>query len=241
MATKQEIIKEIQRCATENNGQPLGVARFSKETGITSYIWQEHWARFSEALEEAGFSPNQLTVSYSDELMIEKLIGLIRTYRRFPTAGEIRIARKTDSLLPSPSTFDHFGSKHQKAKKIMNYLNGKSGYDDIVSVCSDVLKSVVNSESRENASSGQIVGEVYLFKSGRYYKIGKTNDSVRRGSELRIQLPENLHLIHSIRTDDPSGIETYWHKRYNAKRMNGEWFDLSATDIKAFKAWRKIV
>jgi hypothetical protein len=30
---------------------------------------------------------------------------------------------------------------------------------------------------------------------------------VRRGAELRIQLPEKMDLIHSIKTDDPSGVE----------------------------------
>lgn len=62
---------------------------------------------------------------------------------------------------------------------------------------------------------------------------------MRRGNELKIQLPENLDLIHEIKTDDPSGIEAYWHRRFESKRMNGEWFDLNSGDIKAFKRWRK--
>jgi hypothetical protein len=82
---------------------------------------------------------------------------------------------------------------------------------------------------------------VYLFKSGRYYKIGKTNDTVRRGKEIRVQLPERTDLIHAIKTDDPSGVEAYWHKRFESKRKQGEWFDLRPSDIKAFKRWRKIV
>jgi hypothetical protein len=78
-------------------------------------------------------------------------------------------------------------------------------------------------------------GYVYLIKSGRYSKSGKTNAVGRREYELAIQLPERATTIHVIRTDDPGGIETYWHKRFEAKRKNGEWFELDSADIAAFK------
>ncbi|HMD99757.1 MAG TPA: GIY-YIG nuclease family protein [Terriglobia bacterium] len=77
----------------------------------------------------------------------------------------------------------------------------------------------VGDQSRPQAED---IGFVYLIKSGRFYKIGKTNAAGRREYELAIQLPEKPATTHVIRTDDPSGIEAYWHKRFESRRKNGE-------------------
>jgi hypothetical protein len=57
---------------------------------------------------------------------------------------------------------------------------------------------------------------------------------------LRIKLPEELVTVHTIKTDDPEGIERYWHERFRDKRKEGEWIELNTADIKAFKKWRRI-
>lgn len=240
MLTKEQIIDEIRRTAKENSGQPLGESRFTKETGIKPYDWKKYWARFGDAQKDAGFSPNTLQVGYTDDFITRKMIELIRKLGKFPSHGELRVAKNHDPEFPSSgSLFDTKEEKRQLANKIVEWCKDKTGYDDVIKLSKPILEIEFNNDPgvKTNITSG----EVYLFKSGKYFKIGKTNNTVRRGNELRIQLPEKTDLIHSIKTDDPTGVELYWHKRFEEKRMNGEWFNLNSSDIKAFKAWRRII
>jgi len=237
--TKEDILDAIRRTAKENGRKPLGVARFGKETGINPYDWGKFWARFGDAQKEAGFMPNQLQGAYNNEFLMEKIIGLARKLGKFPTYREIEVEKNDDTEFPNKGVFYRLGSKEQFVAKVVDYCKDKKGYDDIINLYEVVRKKSIKGENIDNYNIK--IGEVYLFKSGRYYKIGKTNDTVRRGNELKIQLPERCTLIHSIKTDDPSGIETYWHKRFQAKRMEGEWFDLNSAEVKAFKRWRRIV
>lgn len=240
MPTKEHILEEIRRTATENGGAPLGVARFERETGIKQHEWGKFWARFGDVLKEAGFAPNQLQLAYSTEFLMEKVIGLVRKLGKFPTYREIQVAKNADPDLPSNKVFGRLGSQEQLAKKVREHCSGKEGYTDVIAACTSILNKRSGRSNGGEEHRGDPSGEVYLFKSGRYYKIGKTIDTVRRGSEIRLQLPEKVNLIHSIKTDDPTGIELYWHRRFESKRLNGEWFNLNPADVKAFKRWRRI-
>jgi hypothetical protein len=238
MATKEEIIEEIKRTAKENGGTPLGAVRFQRETGISSYEWGKHWVRFGDALIAAGFQPNEFLRAYPDEFMVEKIVGLTRKNGKFPTFRDFLVAKQHDPTMPDKRAFQRFGSKHEIAQKVAAFCKAHSGYEDVLALCEPMLMAP---EPKENDdTTANVIGEVYLFKSGRYYKIGKTIDPVRRGAELRIQLPEKITLIHSIKTDDPYGVEAYWHKRFESKCKNSEWFDLTYHDIKAFKRWKRI-
>lgn len=236
---KQRIIDEIRRTSNENGGKSLGMARFENETGISSYQWGKYWARFSDLQKEAGIEANQFNAAYDDNFMLQKLILLIRQLKKFPTIRELTISRQQDSDFPSKGAFQRFGSQSEIMDKIIIYCQNKAEFEDIIEICKSNYSG--HNKKYNISTDSKNIGEVYLFKSGRYYKIGKTNDTVRRGQEIRVQLPEKLDLVHSIKTDDPSGIEAYWHKRFSSKRMQGEWFDLSASDIKAFKLWKKII
>ncbi len=238
--TKENILDEIRRTAKENDGVPLGRGRFEKETGIKPYDWGKYWAKFSEAQIEAGFDPNTLQIAYDTEFILEKYVILIKELGRFPTPGDLLVKSHSDPDFPSKNTMLKLGNKKQRAIKILEFAT-KKGYKGVVKLCKEVIDNYKITKKKDDSIVDIKIGEVYLFKSGRYYKIGKTTDTVRRGKEIRIQLPERTDLIHSIKTDDPSGVEAYWHRRFEAKRMQGEWFDLSSADVKAFKRWRRIV
>lgn len=145
--------------------------------------------------------------------------------------------KKRTPEFPHASAFrENFGAKSQLAAAILEHCRARSGFEDVIAACEDVMKTNKPTATKGKDSRDQeIVGSVYLMKSGRYYKIGRTNAVGRRQYELAIQLPEKANIVHEIKTDDPSGIEIYWHKRFEAKRGNGEWFELTAEDIKAFK------
>lgn len=240
---KEHILAEIRRTAQENDGKPLGKSRFERTTGIKEYDWQKFWPRFSEAQQEAGFIPNQFKIDgHDDQFLIESIIGLTRELNRFPVKAEMRIKKRNDPSFPNDSTITRrFANKSTLITKVVEFCKANPGYDDVLELFKPAIE-VNGSDESKTLSFGiaDRFGEVYLFKSGRYYKIGMTRDIARRGSELKVLLPEKMDLIHSIKTDDPSGIEAYWHKRFEAKRMNGEWFDLTPADIRAFKRWRKI-
>ncbi|MCV7384403.1 GIY-YIG nuclease family protein [Mycolicibacter longobardus] len=86
-----------------------------------------------------------------------------------------------------------------------------------------------------------VPGYVYLVRSGKFHKIGRSNDHGRRAYEIGLQLPEKLEVVHTIETDDAVGIERYWHERFRERRRNGEWFLLTKADIAAFKRRRSFM
>ena len=236
MATKSQILELIVRTAKENGGVPLGSDRFRSEIGIREVDWQgKYWARWSDALKEAGFAPNSFQQAYSVDFLMEKLAVLARELGRFPTRTEIQLKTQSDKSFPSAKTFQHRGSKAELAQQLAQFCVGRTGYEDVVALCAPVLEKVVPEPDHNARIEVEILGAVYLLRSGRYYKIGRSNAAGRRERELQIQLPEKAKLVHSISTDDPPGIENYWHRRFEARRKNGEWFELTANDVAAFK------
>jgi len=240
---KQEIIEEIKRTAKLNNGKALGEARLKNETGIKRSDWFPHyWLRFGDAVKEAGLTPSQYVTAISKDNVIEKLIDLIRELTHFPTDGEMRLKKIQDATFVSSKAIrEKFGSKKKLAAAVVSYCLERGGLEDVIELCSGHVGEDEFISADTQTEQAESDGFVYLMKSGRYYKIGRTDAVGRRHKEIRTQMPEDVEVIHHIGTDDPSGIEAYWHKRFADKRKNGEWFDLTRTDINAFKRRKKFM
>jgi hypothetical protein len=97
---------------------------------------------------------------------------------------------------------------------VVEYCRTHAGLDDVAALCGPVASNGGKEPSPDDQPATDVMGFVYLMKHGRHYKIGKTNATGRREYELAIQLPEKLRTVHVIKTDDPDGIEGYWHKRF---------------------------
>ncbi len=175
-----------------------------------------------------------MAVSHPEEFLLQKFIGLMREIGRVPTKPELQMKCHSETDFPSYAPFRRLGSKQQVLAKIRQYCQKREHYQDIVALCK-LLPAQQSPPVSVDRSKEVEVGHVYLMKSGRFYKIGRSNASGRREYELAIQMPEKLSTIHIIRTDDPVGIEAYWHNRFAPKRKNGEWFDLAREDVSAFK------
>lgn len=229
---RDTIVAEIKRTAAENGGKPLGRLRLEAETGIRPIDWMRYWARFGDAQREAGFEPNERTAAYDEAELCRSLALLARELGRFPTQADLRVKGHADPSFPSLRTFDkRLGAKAEIIRKVAAYCTASPGFDDVAAMC---IVEPERPEPKTKPDTGND-GFVYLIKSGRFYKIGKTISVGMRERQLQIQLPEQARTVHSIKTDDPGGIEAYWHRRFDAKRKNGEWFELSAQDVAAFR------
>lgn len=227
---REQIIAEIQRLAAENGGVAPGVAAFANATGITQGRWRGvYWVRWNDALADAGFAPNALVLKRDSTELLHKVAELCRSLGKMPTYTEMRMHVRKDASFPNDKTVaKHFGNMSELTATLRR-LAESPAYADLISLLPKVVEA-------EGTTTKRVTdGFVYLLKSGSHYKIGCTANLERRIKEITVAMPEIITLVHSIKTDDPPGIEAYWHKRFADHRANGEWFKLSTDDLKAFR------
>jgi hypothetical protein len=224
------IIAEIKRIAEANGGQPPGVMAFRRETGIPDGKWLGvHWPRWSNALAEAGYAANAWQGRLDSNELLRRLASLVREHGAIPPRTELAMMRRSNASVPSQKTLSlHFGGRTGLVAALRTFCSKQEGFGDVLAM----LPEAVDPANAKPISVAE--GWVYLLKSGQHYKIGRSDQLETRVKKISVALPEATALVHAIRTDDPAGIEAYWHRRFSAQRANGEWFKLTAGDVAAF-------
>lgn len=178
----------------------------------------------------------------SDEVLVANYARLAQRLSRLPIQGELIRESKTNASFPGEKTFRRFGGKGKLLRRVIEFCRANAGYEDVLEFCESALGAQKHDAVPLDVPKSKITtGFVYLMKSGPHYKVGRTNSLARREWELGIKIPVPPRTIHYIETDDPVGVEAYWHKRFDDKRGEGEWFNLTAEEVQAFKRWKRIV
>lgn len=239
--TKSHVLQEIKRIAASNDGKAPGSHRFHGETGIRKSDWYPHlWLRWGDAVAEAGFARNEMAKASDEQSLLEKLALLTRQLQQVPIEGQLTRAAKQDPTFPAPDTFRKcLGSKEDRVSRVIAFCESRPDFQDVLELWRQVK---VNRKSTDGESANpklDTTGYVYLIRHGsrREYRVGCTENVLRRHGEISIELPEKVQPIHVIITDDRFGIEAYWKNRFKAKRLRegADWYALDSTDIAAFK------
>jgi hypothetical protein len=235
--SREEILDVIRRTAQANGGIALGEDRLV-DIGIPPTVWNRYWARLSAAQREAGIEPNRKHEPRPEEDALAHLVALVRELKAIPTSRDRIVKRNQDATFPSERVWKRLGPNSRLVARLARYAETHPGHEDVVALCAAQRPTEQLTTSKVPAVA---FGTVYLLKGpGTRYKIGRTNAFGRRRRELAIQLPFDTRKVHVIETDDPVGVETYWHHRFETKRINSEWFELDAADVAAFKRWKRL-
>jgi hypothetical protein len=202
-------------------------------TGISLSQWRgKYWRSWSEALQEAGFAPNVPKEPHGRAHLILSLTKLTAKLGRFPTQADCMLEKRgADPAFPTIKGFErHLGRRAEMIELVRAHATEHPAFRHVLDMLPPPDDNALADQGAESVD-----GAVYMLKLAKHYKIGKSFRVPQRHREIAIELPEKPDVIHIITTDDPSGIESYWHRRFDAKWTNGEWFALTQDDVRAFK------
>jgi len=228
----EAIIKSYTEMVRARGGVPIGVRVFGRESGIPRYNWMGgYWRSWSAFQEAAGVSPNDATQKIPDEVLLRRFAELAIERGEIPTEADLNLKRKSDPSFPGKLVFRRWGGRDALIAAAIEFCEANPDLESAL----PLLREGGDANLDRRLASRGVNGFVYLLRSGKHFKIGRTNAAGRRVRELAIQLPKRPDTIHVIETDDPEGIEAYWHSRFAEKRQGGEWFALTREDVAAFK------
>ncbi len=84
-------------------------------------------------------------------------------------------------------------------------------------------------------TAGPKAGVVYVLKSAYGYKVGRTRNVPARMRAFGVHLPIVYTIPFCAWFDDCHEAERRYHNMFATKRINGEWFDLTDSDVEKIR------
>lgn len=227
---REDVLDAIRQWVADNGRVPGRRAFVAAHGDLPRTVFDGMvWPSWSAAVREAGFDPMAPTSRIDDSDLLTACANLTRELGHSPSVAEWRFKRKQDPSFPSQSVVQRrFGDTDDRIERIREWCKANDDYADVLAL----LPAPVEAKP---AAGEQRDGSVYLLRSNRLYKIGMTYSVPRRWAEIAGAAPDEVDLVHHFKTDDPAGIEAYWHRRFGPSRRGGEWFELKPSDVAAFK------
>jgi len=240
MVDKDYILGEIKKQAQLNGGRPIGIKKFCEATGIKeNQVLGTYWTKWNDAVKEAGLTPNNMSVSYPEVVLINRMALFIRELGKLPTKVEIRHKAFLDATFPGISAYySTYFSAFDMAKKISDFCSANPEWADVAAICNKVYQDGLQ-EDRDYAE------EMKDFKSfvicericpGEY--IFYTSEKPVSVNQLKT---EGIEIFHQIPCNSPSVALAKIRKEFASFKDNITYrYKLSRTELKTLKKFRVI-
>jgi hypothetical protein len=237
MTDREKIVEQLTRTTAANGGVPLSTRAFFKETGLGPRdLHRCGWPTHGALLQSQGLARGTMRQAYSDEDLFRPLAELTQTLGHFPTQNEREVERHREPAFPSTEAYFRRARGTSLKAEFVAWCRRCDEYPDLVAKLSGSDATAIRQ------ARPAVRGYVYMIRSGKRHKIGRETTAGARQAAAGTWL-EDPAVVHRIATDDPEGVERYWHERFRKqnKLVKGEIYDLNAVDVAAFRAWKKLV
>jgi hypothetical protein len=239
MTNTEQIIALLKAEVARNGDQPPSQREFFAAASLNLRdLHRAGWPTYGALLKSQGFEAAGMKRAYTDEEVFRPLAELAVRLGHFPTQNEREVERHRNPAFPSSEAYIRRGRGEMLEHTLREWCEETKSFPELVS-------KLKQATCPARLSGPVVKGYVYMLRdgnSGKRVKIGKESTEGARQAAAATWL-ENPRVTHRIATDDPEGIERYWHERFKreGKHVARELFDLLPSDIAAFKAWKKIV
>jgi hypothetical protein len=149
--TKDEILIALRKLETLHAPKKIGQGQFEKLSGVKRYQWQQAtgFARWSDVRSAAGLTSLEWGSYRDKEVALGIICSEIARAGKFLTKDELRLLRKNQPEIPSPTTLtEWFVSKRGLIEALIEFAQGSNPPDGVMDLLR--LELALTPESIQN-------------------------------------------------------------------------------------------